>query len=161
MEKIFKIVEKETGLQRDKLCSSRRYKEMVKGRMLFAVLARREGFSLSTIGRYLLKDHTTVINMLDRAKQNQYIIELADKYDGKRNITIKEDSRYRKYAHIYERFGGKCAVCGFNEIVEIHHIIAKYIGGTDEPENLIVLCPNHHALVHSGQLKIEDINKKS
>jgi hypothetical protein len=29
-----------------------------------------------------------------------------------------------------------------------HHIIPKYLGGTDDPENLIELSPSHHLLVH-------------
>jgi hypothetical protein len=37
----------------------------------------------------------------------------------------------------------RCTICG-EKCFEIHHIIEQAQGGPDEPENLIVLCPNCH-----------------
>jgi hypothetical protein len=37
----------------------------------------------------------------------------------------------------------KCTIC-FERCFEIHHIIKKSEGGTDDDDNLIVLCPNCH-----------------
>lgn len=37
----------------------------------------------------------------------------------------------------------RCTICS-EKCFEIHHIIEQADGGTDEPENLIVLCPNCH-----------------
>ncbi|MBQ2746059.1 MAG: HNH endonuclease [Lachnospiraceae bacterium] len=42
----------------------------------------------------------------------------------------------------------KCAVCGKQDYLEFHHLIAKEKGGTDEYDNLIVLCGCCHAAVH-------------
>lgn len=44
----------------------------------------------------------------------------------------------------------ECYFCGFSELTQKHHIIRKSDGGTDEPDNLIILCPNHHYLLHSN-----------
>lgn len=52
-----------------------------------------------------------------------------------------------------------CEVCGWklpehlnagSEVtaVHAHHIIPKQVGGTDAPENLALLCPNHHCIAH-------------
>ena len=46
-----------------------------------------------------------------------------------------------------------CAVCGWNgygweEMVEAHHIIPFKKGGQVTEENIIMLCPNHHGMVH-------------
>ncbi|MBU4149316.1 MAG: HNH endonuclease [Candidatus Omnitrophica bacterium] len=38
-------------------------------------------------------------------------------------------------------------MCGFNLIVESHHILPKNRGGLYEINNLMVLCPNCHALI--------------
>ena len=37
----------------------------------------------------------------------------------------------------------RCTICA-EKCFEIHHIIEQAEGGSDEPENLIVLCPNCH-----------------
>lgn len=42
---------------------------------------------------------------------------------------------------------GSCVVCGY-PLVHLHHLVPRSKGGTDDPSNLIDLCPNHHALVH-------------
>lgn len=43
-----------------------------------------------------------------------------------------------------------CELCGFGftNILQVHHKIPLSKGGTNHPLNLIVLCPNCHALVH-------------
>jgi hypothetical protein len=164
LEKIEEIVRDELNIGKEEMILKNRRKDVVGARILFTILARKLGFSLSSIGKYLNRDHTTIINMINVVGKYPYIEMIANKYSDRlllSNIKLKIDTRYKKYSHIYERFGGKCAVCGFDEVIEIHHIIPKYIGGGDDPNNLIVLCPNHHALVHSGQLKIGDIDKKS
>jgi 5-methylcytosine-specific restriction endonuclease McrA len=44
----------------------------------------------------------------------------------------------------------KCNRCEFNiiEIIQVHHIIEKSKGGSDDLSNLELLCPNCHALHH-------------
>ena len=44
----------------------------------------------------------------------------------------------------------RCVICGFNRGVTKHHIIKRRIGGSDEEENLVCLCPNHHWLGDFG-----------
>lgn len=59
---------------------------------------------------------------------------------------------YRTTAfRIYEK---KCADCGYDEfpeILQVHHIDEDR--SNNKPENLVVLCPNHHALRHRGIVK--------
>jgi 5-methylcytosine-specific restriction protein A len=43
-----------------------------------------------------------------------------------------------------------CAVRSeFGELTEAHHIDWLCRGGQDTMENLILLCPNHHAAIHA------------
>ena len=51
-----------------------------------------------------------------------------------------------------ERDNYKCRVCGFAEIIHSHHILPKAKGGKHALDNLITLCPNHHAMVHAGMI---------
>ena len=42
-----------------------------------------------------------------------------------------------------------CALCGWNELpCEVHHIIPREEGGTDDLDNLIYVCPNCHRILH-------------
>lgn len=51
-------------------------------------------------------------------------------------------------------YDGACQLCGARafpdtpQIAETHHIEWLCRGGVDSRNNMIVLCPNHHALVH-------------
>lgn len=58
-------------------------------------------------------------------------------------------------ADLYEIYFGRCQLCGFDSpsiysvpSAEGHHIIYRSRGGPDEMENLVLLCPNHHTVVH-------------
>lgn len=83
------------------------------------------------------------------SRRCQYII-VANKLRGKpltdpRRIALRRD-------------GGRCVVCGFDELVEIHHIVPKREGGIDVVDNLVALCPNHHGLADRGLISREDLH---
>lgn len=42
----------------------------------------------------------------------------------------------------------KCNYCDTEEGLEYHHIIPRSLGGTDEPNNLLLVCNVHHAILH-------------
>jgi len=54
-------------------------------------------------------------------------------------------TNYRTIA--FRHWPSKCAICGFDKIVAIHHIDENH--DNNSPTNLIPLCPNHHEMVHS------------
>jgi hypothetical protein len=41
-----------------------------------------------------------------------------------------------------------CVVCGEDKIIHQHHFVPKYLGGGNEEENMLTLCPTHHYLLH-------------
>jgi group II intron reverse transcriptase/maturase len=45
--------------------------------------------------------------------------------------------------------GAKCAICGCTDDLDLHHIKARRIGGTDAKENLQLLCRRCHAQTSS------------
>lgn len=52
---------------------------------------------------------------------------------------------------VRELRGAKCEDCGYDTvpgILEIHHVVRKADGGSDAIENLVLLCPNCHAIRH-------------
>lgn len=50
-------------------------------------------------------------------------------------------------AQAIKKYGNKCEVCGFKLVIDTHHILSKNKGGSHTINNLIILCPNCHALV--------------
>ncbi|BBJ27530.1 RNA-guided endonuclease IscB [Athalassotoga saccharophila] len=59
------------------------------------------------------------------------------------------------------RAGYKSEYSGKKGILEVHHIIPKSMGGTDTPENLIVLTADEHKQIHEGKIKItKRVNQK-
>ena len=42
----------------------------------------------------------------------------------------------------------QCAICGNKDFLEVHHINPKTSGGTDDYDNLILLCACCHSAIH-------------
>lgn len=64
-------------------------------------------------------------------------------------------SRYSKRAKVF--YGEFCEICGYQEhkeILEVHHI--DFSRNNNNIENLIVLCPNHHAMITRGVVDLID-----
>lgn len=60
------------------------------------------------------------------------------------------DLSKRTMIKILKRCNCECAICGWNESTcDVHHIIPKSEGGNDENDNLILVCPNHHRILHT------------
>ncbi len=58
---------------------------------------------------------------------------------------------YRTIA--FQHYPKMCVVCGFNKVVAVHHINED---NTDNrPQNLVVLCPNHHEMTHMKKYEEE------
>lgn len=80
-----------------------------------------------------------------------------------------------KVAHaVYRAYSSKCAICGWQATEqtisvngkiqhahgnEIHHITPTSEGGTDSPDNIILLCPNHHKQADLGLIPRDELRK--
>jgi hypothetical protein len=53
----------------------------------------------------------------------------------------------------YQKVTKSCAVCGFDKIVDIHHIDKNK--QNNSPKNLIGLCPNHHRMINNLKFRNE------
>ena len=63
----------------------------------------------------------------------------------------EERSYSRIRADLVKALGSKCSVCGYDKIVEIHHINGR---DNNDLDNLMALCPNCHAELHAGLLTL-------
>jgi len=49
----------------------------------------------------------------------------------------------------------KCSLCGWDKTTcDIHRIMSGKMGGKYKKDNIIILCPNCHRLIHKGLIKI-------
>lgn len=68
----------------------------------------------------------------------------------------------RTISKIFKRANAKCSMCGWNKTsLDLHHIIHRKNGGTNEHDNLISLCPNCHRMAHENQYSIEQLKEKN
>lgn len=60
----------------------------------------------------------------------------------------------REYNRKLKGTGDSCENCGFDvkEVLDIHHIIPKALGGSNESDNKVTLCANCHRMIHAGLL---------
>lgn len=70
----------------------------------------------------------------------------------KKSRYVKKDDRDK----VDKSSNFKCAWCGVN-LMERHHIVPYSKGGKNDADNLILLCPNCHTLVHQGRIMKEEL----
>lgn len=61
-----------------------------------------------------------------------------------------------------KKYGQKCELCRYKLSLDVHHITPKSRGGAHEVDNLMVVCPNCHALITRKILQLDsrkDIEK--
>jgi len=51
-----------------------------------------------------------------------------------------------------------CYFCGYNKVLDEHHIISKEKGGINKKANLLIMCPNCHTLLHRNRYKLKKVN---
>lgn len=62
--------------------------------------------------------------------------------------TILQVSK-RTITKLLKRANKKCSICGWDDAtLDIHHIISRSNGGSDNMKNLISVCPNCHRSIH-------------
>ena len=58
-------------------------------------------------------------------------------------------------AHTLDRDNYTCQCCGKKHVrLEVHHIIFRSLGGSDELDNLITLCEKCHKALHDGKITL-------
>lgn len=72
---------------------------------------------------------------------------------SKKKIKVSHET----YMKVYERDEGVCQLCGTNQNIHAHHVLyrSQRKDLIDEPTNMILLCEEHHSLVHSNKKKYQ------
>lgn len=72
---------------------------------------------------------------------------------------FKRSVKRRLFLSAFDLYGERCQICGYAISVDVHHLVPRSKGGSDDLENLVVLCPNHHREADTGLLRASDIKK--
>lgn len=150
------------GTSEDLLRGSRKNREITKARHIIMYCLWKQGYTHSFIGRLLNKNHATSILACRNVEYKPNWIEIAKRL---MNIKFSDDGqeaptpkKYQgKWTSLFKVYEAKCQVCGVEDILEVHHRIPVKNGGSNDANNLIILCPNHHAMLHCGLLLIRTI----
>lgn len=86
---------------------------------------------------------------------NRFCLAKAIPKNGNNNGRWKggNSQYFRKQTMIRDNY--KCVICGFDVVVDVHHITPRSMGGTNDFSNLITLCPNHHKMADFGIINLE------
>ncbi|OHW61365.1 HNH endonuclease [Andreesenia angusta] len=80
-------------------------------------------------------------------------------YLFKRNNVLADDLK-RRYDNTCQICGERLSLRHNKSYSEVHHIQPLSLDGPDIPENMIVLCPNHHKLFDRGSITINIYDNK-
>ncbi len=122
---------------------------------------------LSSEKQKILKDYVCIeCNLSFRGKiKNGRLIKCKG---CRKERVIKEkvksilDFSKRTVAKIIKRANLKCSMCNWDETsLDVHHIIERKNGGSNDMENLIAICPNCHRKAHEKKYTKEQLKEKS
>ena len=110
-------------------------------------LATEYGMPKTTLNRYFHQaGYQILFNRRDTLRKSWYTKE------KDRKIYTCPNAWKRA---LIRRHGYECMICGYDKIVEAHHIVPKDDGGKMTIENGCILCPNHHAEAHAGLIDLK------
>lgn len=169
---IIKFVCENYHIKKRQLLSQRRDKKFSFPRQVCMYLLRRKGMTLTDVGQVFLRDHSTVMHALAKEdvknEAENLIAELPFNSDeifpshlpkeiNDSEILYPVVTKFpHKYAWLFKKRDPKCQICGFDDVIEVHHIISPKKGGKNTTTNILILCPNHHSLIHAGLLKFKN-----
>jgi len=67
-----------------------------------------------------------------------------------RRIRLDPPSYRDLHRQVLERDGWRCQVCGSMQHLQVHHLKFRSRSGGDEEQNLITMCAECHARMHSN-----------
>lgn len=75
---------------------------------------------------------------------------------GLRKYSYGELRKHREWVRriAIKKYGRKCELCDYSAALDVHHLVPRYKGGQHELGNLMVVCPNCHALITRGLVAI-------
>jgi len=89
---------------------------------------------------------------------NQWTVRYRRRKLGIKKYLYGETKKHKAWvrAQAIKTYGKKCDLCGYKLAIDTHHLTPKKKGGKHEINNLIVLCPNCHALITRKRIALKN-----
>lgn len=116
-------------------------------------LAKIAGVGHATIGRWKYVMNNDKNGDIKRLMRNGDI-KISKAYNDLKSINKRKSIPSVTKKSLSARSGGKCEICGWgNEymagVLVSHHIVEHYKTQDDSLDNLIMICPNCHNIIHT------------
>lgn len=94
---------------------------------------------------------------------SQFLRDFEDDFSHLKNereeVKLERIKRYRKVVDMLKDiYNGECQICGFafmknndRNYSEAHHLDPLSLGGSQDEDNVVILCANHHRMLHYGK----------
>jgi len=150
-------------LERREYRRNRRYRKRRYRKPRFLNRRRYEGWLAPSV-QWKVDAHIRLVNLIAKILPvTKIVIEIAP-FDTHKIVNPDvegiqyQEGPQKSFSDVREyclwRAGYKSELSGKKGILEVHHIIPRSKGGTDNPSNLIVLTAEEHKALHEGKIKI-------
>ena len=118
-------------------------------------------FNEIEIERLLEEDYSEddLLSVLNNLNSKAHLLE-------KKAIVKRRVANQKVTKTLKKLYNNSCQLCGVNhrntygaDVIEAHHIEYFSLSQNHEPSNIIILCPNHHRLIHCAKATF-DRNEK-
>jgi len=150
-------------LERRELRRGRRYRKTRYRKPRFLNRRRPEGWLAPSL-QWKVDAHIRLVNFVAKILPvTKVVVEIAPfdihkvvnpEVEGKGYQEGPQKGFWDTREYCLWRAGYKSELSGKKGVLEVHHIIPRSQGGTDNPSNLIVLTAEEHKAIHEGKLKI-------
>ena len=105
----------------------------------------------------LIERFSSLLNKRIRAKKAFEEGKQIEEKIGKKIQSTNGINRATRLA-VFEKCDFKCTICDISDpnVLDVHHKIPRYKGGSDEVENLELLCANCHRKEHLGEVSVAE-----
>lgn len=150
-------------LERREYRRKRRYRKRRYRKPRFLNRRRYKGWLAPSV-QWKVDAHIRLVNLIAKILPvTKIVIEIAP-FDTHKIVNPEvsgkeyQEGPQKSFSDVREyclwRSGYKSELSGKKGILEVHHIIPRSKGGTDNPSNLIVLTVEEHKTIHEGKIKI-------
>jgi len=124
---------------------------------------RVDKFIIQNCNKMLDKEIAREFKKMGFEKITQWNVRYRRRKLGIKKYAYGEVKKHKAWVRkqAIEKYGNRCELCSYSAIVETHHVVPKYKGGLHEISNLMVMCPNCHALVTRKKIEINSRNEIS
>ena len=117
-----------------------------------------DNFILKNWKKMIDEEIVKVLKKKGYGKATVWTVKYRRRKVGIKKYLYGEIKKHKAWIRIQaiKKYGDRCELCNYGLSVDTHHVIPKYQGGKHEIDNLIVICPNCHALITRKLLTLKE-----